>query len=219
MNIFKSAPQNPNTINNNNNNDTSQKRSYFKSYNDKSKIKEYNMNENDFPDLIDNSSSNSSSTSTSNENNTTSEFEFEFELNYIKASTQEIVKIEVDKHELRPGWISLVYDENRKLHIDEHKTKEFQNGNNNYNGDNEGDEWFHYNAFNTFNGMIHRWEKYKEHYIQTYGEYEYEQLYEMVNYEKMKENEDDDANNEIYYDNLYDYTYDAYDPYAYDYDN
>ena len=42
----------------------------------------------------------------------------------------------------------------------------------------------------------------------------------MVNYEKMKENEnDDDANNEIYYDNLYDYAYDAYDPYAYDYDN
>jgi hypothetical protein len=148
-----------------------------------------NLNQRDFPDLV---------------SNTTQLLDKEPKksLDYKGASLMNDGD-DVEEEKKQPGWTYLTMDKNRKIQIESYKihpkyiTKS-----------NKEPTW------RTILGqLVTSWEKYKENYIELYGEDCYNDMYEMPRDDYKYYHDDDDYNDEIssvdeqdYYDeNLDDY--------------
>jgi len=179
--------------NNCNNNTTDQRSSNFKPYNapDKNKAKAFNMMEKDFPDFIAN---NTISVKSDNELQA---------LSYMKASTQEIIIPESNEVKLEPGWVSLSYDSNRKLVTKPSSKSVLKEG-----SDNLSLEEYSEHANYIFNRMAHKWELFKENFIDLNGIEEYDRIYLKIIIHEEEEMEEEEV-----YDNYYEYEY------GYGYDN
>ena len=183
MNIFKTQQQTNNTT-------TDQRSSYFKPYNapDKNKAKAFNMMEKDFPDFIAN-----------NTISVKSEDELQA-LSYMKASTQEIIILESNEIKLEPGWVSLSYDSNRNVVTKPSSNNVLKEG-----SDKLSLEEYSEHANYIFNQMAHKWERYKENFIDLNGIEEYDRIYLKIIIHEEEEMEEEEI-----YDNYYEYGYDNY---------
>ena len=127
------------------------------------------MNEESFPSLI------------SNDNIETAESA----MNFISATKKEKIKdnnsLIMDK--ILPGWVRISMNNNRKI-VYEYG----ENTNIDYDA-----EYEDYVVKKEINAMINRWEKYKENYLDLYGEEEYEKnfmSYDAYNTENDSEEYD-----------------------------
>lgn len=114
-----------------------------------------NMNQDNFPDLV---------------NNTTQLYKKEPEksLDYMGASLMNRCD-DVEEEKKQPGWTYLTMDKNRKIQIENYKIhpKYIIKPNNEPN-------WR-----NVLGQLVTSWEKYKQRYIELYGEDCYNHMYEM----------------------------------------
>ena len=104
--------------------------------------------------------------------------------------------------EISPGW-SIVYIDHNNNIIRDDSDKIIQ-----MNKTERDEDTFKKNINNCMNQLIENWEKYKENYIDLYGEDEYEKAYLMSNYESILNDDDSSSDDsESYYESDSDYDY------------
>ena len=122
----------------------------------KSKAKYFTMNESEFPNI--------SLHKTTQQHNT---------LNYLdKLNTEEKVVVQ-DDNELKPGWLEIKFDP-----ITRNKTINYAKSKKNYNVNTNNEEDTYIVMLNELTNKYIRW---KNDYIEKWGEYEYESLYLFTN--------------------------------------
>uniref|UniRef100_A0A6C0DFI5 Uncharacterized protein n=1 Tax=viral metagenome TaxID=1070528 RepID=A0A6C0DFI5_9ZZZZ len=153
-----------------------------------------NFNQDDFPDLV---------------NHTTPLMEKEEPKKSLDYKGASLINHDNndDKEKKQPGWTYLTMDKNRTIQIENYKIQQKY-----INKDSKDTTW------RTILGqMITSWEKYKENYIELYGEDCYNHMYEMPRddykyYEDGDEYNNDEmssADEQDYYDDIID-DYDNY---------
>ena len=110
-----------------------------------------------------------------------------------KKEIQDETKTKNENDDLQPGWLKIYKDTNgnivKEFVKSKHRTK-------------PNPITFHLHAVRHINQMKKRWEKYKDDYIESWGEDSYEQLCENENH--YEENEDF-SEEEYYSDDKFDY--------------
>ena len=149
-----------------------------------------NFNQDDFPDLV---------------TNTGKLFEKEPKksLDYKGASLINDDVLEEEKKQ--PGWTYLTMDKNRKIQLENYKIQPTY-----ITKPNEDPTWR-----NILGQLVTSWEKYKENYIELYGEDCYNHMYEMPRDDYKYYQDDEEYNDEISSADEQDY----YDDNIDDYDN
>jgi hypothetical protein len=156
-------------------------------------IEKLKINEESFPDLLSiNKSNNKKNIITSISN----------DMKYSEISKKIIINRE-HIQDISPGWSIIYIDQNNNI-IREDSNKIIQMNKMETQGDT-----FKNNINNCMNQLIENWEKYKENYIDLYGEDEYEKEYLMPYYESIIYDDDSlSDDNDSYYD--FDSDYELY---------
>ncbi len=131
-----------------------------------------NFNQDDFPDLV---------------NHTTKLLEKEQNklLDYKGASLIDDNVVEEEKKQ--PGWTYITMDKNRKIQIENYKIHSKY-----INQTNKEPSWT-----NILAELVTSWEKYKQKYIELYGEDCYNHMYEMPRDDYKYYEDEDEMNDEI----------------------
>lgn len=107
------------------------------------------------------------------------------------------------EEEKQPGWSYITMDKNRNIQIENYKIRSKYIS--------------QYNKEPSWNNILSRlvmsWDKYRENYIQLYGEDCYTRMYEMPNDDYRYYDDDDENNDEISSADEQDYYDDDYDNY------
>uniref|UniRef100_A0A6C0HA91 Uncharacterized protein n=1 Tax=viral metagenome TaxID=1070528 RepID=A0A6C0HA91_9ZZZZ len=149
------------------------------------------FNQDEFPDLVDNTTK-------------TLEKESKQSLDYKGAS---LINYGYDEEEekKKPGWSYLTVDKNRKIQIENYKIHPKY-----INKSNKDPNWR-----NILGQLVTSWEKYKQKYIELYGDDCYNHMYEMPRDDYKHYDDEDEYNDEILSGDDQDYYYENPD----DYDN
>jgi hypothetical protein len=149
-----------------------------------------NFNRDDFPDLV-------------NHNTSLLEKEPKKSLDYKGASL--IHDDKPQEEEKQPGWTYITMDKNRNIQIENYKVRSKY-----ISQYNKEPTWS-----NILSHLVMSWDKYKEKYIQLYGEDCYNNMYEMPNDDYKYYDDDDENKDDISSGDEQDY----YDENNDDYDN
>jgi hypothetical protein len=133
-------------------------------------VKKFEIKEGDFPELrAEDPSQNAEKTSNENEN----------VMQYKNAILKRDDAEDSPKNDLKPGWVKLYYNKNRKLVMEK------------YDDINEFEEDFHTTAQRGIQRLIDKWETERIAYNNLYGEGEYERIYYMPRREDDNYSEND----------------------------
>ena len=180
----------------------------MKNYNNKNNYKNYNNNNNN--NTNNNQFSTTKTTIVQKKPDTTSVIEFPTlvgdqvvtkttSLDFKTASLKEIKKEE--KEELKPGWTSYM--------VEDGKLKKAG-----YQKEDEEEKPFSVKAKRIIGIMVERWDRYKDHYIDLYGEDTYHKMYSFprkyqdeddscTEYEKGENEDENEDYNDDYYNDYY----------------
>lgn len=153
--------------------------------NDKKSIKKPDLffTDNDFPDIVN-----------SNKNNNTENNQI---LNYSEVTKKENIQVEEEHvNEIKPGWVKIFRDFKTGKIKSEYRKNNEKNNYMNYSYD--------YEVKKSLNHLIHKWNKYKNDFIELYGEDVYEKVFKIpnCNYDDQESDISEieyDNNNEEYF--------------------
>jgi hypothetical protein len=138
----------------------------YKSKTNEPIVKEFGMKESDFPELrVENKMQNKSNNDTI--------------LQYKEVVLTSNACDSDSKDDLKPGWVKLYYDKNRKIVMEK------------YDENSDSEEDFHSVAQKGIQTLLDKWENERITYNNLYGEGEYERLHYMIKREEDNYSEDD----------------------------